>query len=218
MPVTIRLYSYWRSSAAYRVRIALNLKGLAYETVAVSLLPGVSEHRQDAYRRRNPQMLIPFLEDGDVATGQSMAILEYLEEAYPEPALLPAGSGERAAVRSFCQSICCDVHPLNNLRVLKYLTDELAIGDKQRGAWYAHWIHEAFAAAERTAAAHEGPFVFGEAPTLAETCLVPQVYNARRFGVSLDAYPNLVAVDAHCGDIPAFDQAIPEKQPDASGQ
>jgi maleylacetoacetate isomerase len=212
--LSIRLYSYWRSSAAYRVRIALNLKGLEYETVPVSLLPGVSEHRQDTYRARNPQMLVPFLEDGDVATAQSMAILEYLEEAYPDPALLPATSAERAAVRSFCNSICSDVHPLNNLRVLNYLRDEFSISDQQQSAWYAHWIHESFRAADAAAAQHGGPFVFGEQVTLADACLVPQVYNARRFKVPLDAYPALVAVDAHCLELPEFEAASPEHQPD----
>jgi len=210
--VTIRLYSYWRSSAAYRVRIALNLKGLEYEIVPVSLRPGVSEHRQDRYRQRNPQMLVPFLEDGDVAVGQSQAILEYLEETWPETPLLPAGRAERAAVRSFCNSICCDVHPLNNLRVLTYLRETLGANDEQVTAWYAHWIHEAFRAAETVAA---GPFVFGEAPTLADACLVPQVYNARRFDVPLDDYPRLLAVDENCRNLPAFRAAAPEQQPDA---
>jgi len=128
--VTIKLYSYWRSSAAYRVRIALNLKGLDHEIIPVSLLPGVAEHRQDAYRERNPQMLVPFLKDGDIATGQSLAILEYLEETYPEPALLPTDTQQRAAVRSFCNSICCDIHPLNNLRVMQYLKGDLGGGNR----------------------------------------------------------------------------------------
>jgi maleylacetoacetate isomerase len=212
--VSIRLYSYWRSSAAYRVRIALNLKGLDYETVAVSLQPGASEHRQEAYRSRNPQMLVPFLEDGDVATAQSMAILEYLEEAYPEAPLLPETAAERAAVRSFCNSICCDVHPLNNLRVLVYLKENFGVTDEQRDAWYAHWIHESFRAAELVAAGSGGPFVFGEEASLADACLVPQIYNARRFEVPLDAYPALVAVDAHCNSLSEFAAALPERQPD----
>ena len=214
--MTIRLYSYWRSSAAYRVRLALNLKGLEYETVSVSLVPGESEHRQDDYRKRNPQMLVPFLEDGDVSTGQSMAILEYLEEAYPETQLLPESKEERAAVRSFCNSICCDVHPLNNLRVLLYLKGELGVSDEQRDAWYANWIHEGFRAAEIVAvkSAAAGPFVFGESVTLADTCLIPQIYNARRFNVPLDDYPQLVAIDEHCASLPAFADAIPENQPD----
>lgn len=212
--MSIRLYSYWRSSAAYRVRIALNLKGLNYQTVPVSLLPGQSEHRQEAYRSRNPQMLVPFLEDGDVATAQSMAILEYLEEAYPEAPLLPETAAERAAVRSFCNSICCDVHPLNNLRVLVYLKENFGVTDEQRDAWYAHWIHESFRAAELVAAGSGGPFVFGEEASLADACLVPQIYNARRFEVPLDAYPALVAVDAHCNSLAEFEAALPERQPD----
>ncbi len=212
--MSIRLYSYWRSSAAYRVRIALNLKGLDYETVAVSLLPGQSEHRQEAYRSRNPQMLVPFLEDGDVRTAQSMAILEYLEEVYPETPLLPASPEDRAAVRSFCNSICCDVHPLNNLRVLAYLKENFGVTDEQRNAWYAHWIHESFRAAEIVAAGSGGPFVFGEEASLADACLVPQIYNARRFEVPLDAYPALVAVDAHCNSLSEFAAALPERQPD----
>ena len=211
----IRLYSYWRSSAAYRVRIALNLKGLEYETVPVSLAPGISEHKSNDYRARNPQGLVPFLEDGNVAVGQSMAILEYLEEAYPSRPLLPQSTDVRAAVRSFCNSICCDIHPLNNLRVLRYLELELGVGDTQRDAWYAHWIHEGFPAAETAAEQYGGPFLFGESATLADACLIPQVYNARRFDVSLVAFPKLRAVDAHCNTLPEFAAAAPENQPDA---
>ena len=198
------------------MRLALNLKGLDYETVSVSLMPGESEHRQDGYRKRNPQMLVPFLEDGDFSTGQSMAILEYLEEAYPETQLLPESKEERAAVRSFCNSICCDVHPLNNLRVLLYLKGELGVSDKQRDAWYANWIHEGFRAAEIVAVENStaGPFVFGASVTLADTCLIPQIYNARRFNVPLDGYPRLVKIDEHCASLPAFADAIPENQPD----
>ncbi len=214
--MTIRLYSYWRSSAAYRVRLALNLKGLDYETVSVSLVPGESEHRQDDYRKRNPQMLVPFLEDGEFGVGQSQAIFEYLEEAHPEVALLPATAQQRATVRSFCNSICCDIHPLNNLRVLLYLKSELGVSDEQRDAWYANWIHEGFRAAEIVAVANaaDGPFVFGESVTLAETCLIPQIYNARRFNVPLDDYPRLLAIGAHCAGLPAFADAVPENQPD----
>ena len=216
--MTIKLYSYWRSSAAYRVRIALNLKGLDHEIVPVSLLPGEAEHRQGAYRERNPQMLVPFLEDGDFSTGQSMAILEYLEETYPEPALLPADAQQRAAVRSFCNSICCDIHPLNNLRVMQYLKGELDVSDEQFNAWYAHWIHEGFKAAETTAIefADAGPFVFGDSVSLADTCLIPQVYNARRFKVPLDDYPRLIAITDACNELEAFIQASPEQQPDSN--
>ncbi len=215
--MTIKLYSYWRSSAAYRVRIALNLKGLDHEIVPVSLLPGEAEHRQEEYRVRNPQMLVPFLEDGDFSTGQSLAILEYLEETYPEPALLPVDSQQRAAVRSFCNSICCDIHPLNNLRVMQYLKGELDVSNEQFNDWYVHWIREGFKSAELTSAAFadKGPFVFGKSMSFADTCLVPQVYNARRFKVSLDDYPRLVAVTDACNELDAFIQAAPEQQPDS---
>lgn len=213
----MRLYSYWRSTAAYRVRLALNLKGIDYETVTVSLMPGQSEHRQAEYRERNPQMLVPFLEDGDFGVGQSQAILEYLEETQADTPLLPDDVRLRAAVRSFCNSICCDIHPLNNLRVLLYLKEELGVSDEQHDNWYAHWIHEGFRAAEQVAEEHasDGPFVFGEQLTLADCCLIPQIFNARRFAVPLDDFQRLVAIDAHCATMPEFADAVPEKQPDA---
>jgi maleylacetoacetate isomerase len=216
--MAIRLYSYWRSSAAYRVRIALNLKGLDHEIVPVSLMPGEAEHRQDAYRARNPQMLVPFLEDGDVATGQSQAILEYLEETYAQPPLLPKEKQQRAAVRSFCNLICCDIHPLNNLRVMQYLRGKLDVSDEQYSDWYAHWISEGFRAAETTAGAFAdaGPFTFGESVSFADTCLVPQVYNARRFKVPLDDYPRLVSITDACNKLDAFIQAAPEQQPECT--
>ena len=216
--MSITLYSYWRSTAAYRVRLALNLKGIAYETVSVSLLPGAAEHRQDDYRSRNPQMLVPYLEDGDFGVGQSQAILEYLEETSPATPLLPDSAKQRAAVRSFCNSICCDIHPLNNLRVLMYLKEELGVSDAQRDDWYANWIHEGFRAAEIVAKEHadSGSFVFDDSVTLADCCLVPQIYNARRFNVPLDDYPRLVEIDAHCNGLDEFAAATPELQPDAS--
>lgn len=216
--MTIRLYSYWRSSAAYRVRIALNLKGLDHEIIPVSLLPGEAEHRQHAYRERNPQMLIPFLEDSDFGTGQSQAMLEYLEETYPEPPLLPAVKQQRAAIRSFCNSICCDIHPLNNLRVLQYLKSELGVSEEQSSRWYSHWISEGFRAAEITAIAFAdaGPYVFGETVSFADACLVPQIYNARRFRVPLDNYPRLIAVTDACNKLESFRQAAPEQQPDST--
>ncbi len=210
--MTIRLYSYWRSSSAYRVRIALNLKGLDYEMVPVSLAPGVSEHRQAEYRKVNPQMLVPFLEDGNIAIGQSMAILEYLEEAYPETPLLPADEPLRSKVRAFCNIIACDIQPLNNLRVTDYIRDEF--GADPFGGWYTHWLQEGFAACEELAGG--GPFVFGALPTLADTLLVPQAYNARRFDISLDEFPKLVSVVDACSELDAFEKAAPEQQPDAA--
>ncbi len=210
--MAIRLYSYWRSSSAYRVRIALNLKGLEYETITVSLAPGVAEHREDAYRRVNPQMLVPFLDDGEVAIGQSMAILEYLEETYPQTPLLPADEPLRSRVRAFCNMIACDIQPLNNLRVMQYIKTEFD-GDAS-GNWYTHWIHEGFRAAEEMAG--DGPYVFGDSPTIADAMLVPQVYNARRFDVPLGDFPKLIAATDACNELEAFKKAAPEQQPDAA--
>ena len=210
----IKLYSYWRSSAAYRVRIALNLKDLDYEIVPVSLAPGESEHRKDKYRAINPQMLVPFLEDGDIAIGQSMAILEYLEEAYPTEPLLPKNEPVRSRVRAFCNMIACDIHPLNNLRVLTYLKAELGVDEKAGSDWYGHWIHEGFAAAEVLAS--DGIYVFGDKPTLADCFLVPQMYNAQRFKVPIDKFPKLVASTEACKQLRAFRKAAPEQQPDAA--
>jgi maleylacetoacetate isomerase len=213
-----KLYTYWRSSAAYRVRLALELKGIEYESVSVSLAPGDAGHRKDAYRILNPQMLVPFFDDGEVATGQSMAILEYLEEAYRDVSLLPADGLARARVRSFCLSIICDIHPLDNLRVLQYLKGPLKTNDEQFDAWYAHWIHEGYRSAEQFAKEHssEGRFVFGDGPSLADVCLIPQTYNAQRFNVPLDEFPTLVSIVDACNELPAFRAALPEAQPDAS--
>ncbi len=210
--MSIKLYSYWRSSAAYRVRIALNLKGLDYDIVPVSLAPGESEHRKDEYRAINPQMLVPFLDDGEIAIAQSMAILEYLEETYPEISLLPHDEPSRSSVRAFCNLIACDIHPLNNLRVMTYVKTEF--GADPSGAWYTHWIHEGFRAAETLADA--GPYVFGQQPTLADALLVPQIYNARRFNVPLGNFPKLVSIADACNELPAFKKAAPEQQPDAA--
>ena len=208
--MSIKLYSYWRSSAAYRVRIALNLKGLDHEIVPISLAPRDSEHRGDAYREKNPQMLVPFLEDGDVSMGQSMAILEYLEERYPGVELLPADNPRRSQVRAFCNAIACDIHPILNLRVLNFIKSEYSADPTAH--WYAHWIHEGFRALE--ALASDGPCVFGDTVTLADVFLVPQMYNARRFKVALDDYPRLVSAVDHCNEIAAFKTAMPEQQPD----
>jgi len=216
--MTARLYSFWRSSAAYRVRIALHLKGIDFEIVPVSLKPGDDEQRKDAYRAINPQMLVPFFDDGEVAIGQSMAILEYLEESCPEPRLLPASEPLRSQVRAFCNMIACDIHPLNNLRVLQYLSGELGVPEAQRNAWYAHWIAAGFQAAEQISVryAHDGPYAFGRDITLADVLLVPQVYNARRYTVPLDEYPRLVAVADACNEMQAFIDAMPENQPDCA--
>tara|TARA_R110002096_G_scaffold86020_5_gene198344 strand:+ start:7865 stop:8497 length:633 start_codon:yes stop_codon:yes gene_type:complete len=210
--MAIRLYSYWRSSAAYRVRIALNLKSLEHDIVPVSLAPGVAEHRSDAYRARNPQMLVPFLEDGDIAIGQSMAMLEYLEEAYPDVRMLPEDQPQRARVRAFCNAVACDIHPILNLRVLQYIKSEF--GHDPQEHWYAHWIHTGFQALE--AQAEGGPFVFGNTPTFADAVLIPQMYNAHRFNIALGDYPKLNAIEKHCNSLDAFKVAMPEQQADAS--
>ena len=208
--MAIKLYGYWRSSAAYRVRIALNLKELEYESIPISLAPSVSEHREEAYRAKNPQMLVPFFEDGKVAIGQSMAILEYLEEAFPETHLLPAAEPLRSKVRAFCNMVACDIHPLQNLRVLHYVKTEFDGDPKQ---WATHWMGEGLAAME--AIASDGPCVFGDQATLADVLLIPQLYNARRFAVPLVGYPKLVAAADHCNKLEAFKRAAPEAQSDA---
>jgi len=209
--MSIKLYGYWRSSAAYRVRIALNLKGLEYENIPVSLKPGVSENRQTAYREKNPQMLVPFMEDGDIALNQSMAMLEYLEEAYPAVSLLPSSEPMRSKVRSFCNVIACDIHPLQNLRVLRHVSSEYDGDPKQ---WAAHWMREGFKALE--AVASDGPYVFGNSVTLADALLVPQIYNARRIEVPSDDFPKLIAAVDKANELEAFKIAAPEAQPDAT--
>jgi maleylacetoacetate isomerase len=214
----IKLYTYWRSSSAYRVRIALNLKGIDYEPVLISLAPGVHENRQDEYRAINPQMLVPFFDDGKIAIGQSMAIMEYLEEQYPDVPLLPTEEPLRSKVRAFCNIISCDIQPLNNQRTLAYVSNVLGASEEQSKDWYAHWITEGFRAAEQLSVsyAHEGPYTLGKDVTLADAMLVPQMYNARRFNVSLDECPRLVSVVDACNELQAFIDAAPENQPDSS--
>jgi maleylacetoacetate isomerase len=215
--MTAKLYNFWRSSAAYRVRIALNLKGITHELVPISLLKDGGEHRTAEYRALNPQGFVPFYDDGKVATGQSLAIMEYLEETQPEPPLLPSGAADRVFVRAFANLICCDIHPVNNLRVIQYLEHGFGADQATRDDWYRHWIREGFTAAETLAArtAKRGMYVLGDLPTMADVCLVPQMYNARRFELPLDAFPRLVAVDAACRELDAFARAAPERQADA---
>ncbi|GAA5070507.1 maleylacetoacetate isomerase [Lysobacter panacisoli] len=213
----LRLYSYWRSSAAYRVRIGLNLKALPYETVPVHLLRDGGEQRTESFRDVNPQGLVPVLQHGERVMRQSVAILEYLDETWPEPPLLPAAARDRQRVRGIAQTIACDIHPLNNLRVLQYFSHSWHVPQPERDAWVQHWIHEGFVALEAMLADHPstGLFCEGDTPTLADCCLVPQVYNARRFGVDLGAYPTIMRIEKACLALPAFDAARPERQPDA---
>ena len=209
----MELYTYFRSSAAYRVRIALNLKGIAHRLVAVNLLQG--EHRQDSYRALQPQGLVPLLKtDGGECIGQSTAIVEYLEAQYPEPRLLPENHLDAALVRSWANIIACDIHPIDNLRVLKYLSAELQVSEQQKSAWYQHWIIEGFTALEQQVKA--APYCFGSEVTLADVYLVPQVYNARRFATDMTAFAKINAICAACNELPAFDRARPEQQADAT--
>ncbi len=213
----LTLYSYFRSSAAYRVRIALNLKQLPFEQVAVHLLRDGGEQHQADYVARNPQHLVPTLVDGDLTLTQSLAILEYLDELHPEPALLPPDAAARAYVRSLALAIACDIHPLNNLRVLQYLEQDLGCDAEQKHIWYRHWLDMGLAAVEALLAkrpAHS-VFCYGEAPGLADCVLVPQLYNARRFQCDVTAYPRMAAIEAACLSLPAFAQAAPEQQADA---
>ena len=212
----MKLYSYFRSSAAYRVRIALNLKSLATEIIPVHLVKNGGEQHSDAYRQINPSELVPTLIDEDFTLSQSMSILEYLEEKHPETALLPEDLQQRALIRAFCQSIACDIHPINNLRVLQYLQRNLKISDTEKDQWYAHWIQLGMQSLEAQLQQSNGQFCFGERPTLADCCLIPQIYNAKRFNIDLSAYPKIEAIYQHCLTLPAFLQASPEAQIDAN--
>ncbi len=216
----MKLYDYWRSSAAYRVRIALNLKGIDYVSVPVPLVgpdgtPG--QQHSDVYLAMNPQGRVPFLDDGRIALGQSVAILEYIEEAYPDSPLLPGSAIARAHVRSFCNLIACDIHPLNNLSVMQYLKRDLGVADDDYVTWYGHWIRRGFRAGEAFAKEHtgDGGFVYGDAATLADCFLVPQMYNAHRFKIDVSEFPTLNGIVDACNKLPAFEAAIPESQPDA---
>lgn len=210
------LHGYFRSSAAYRVRIALNLKGLEYERVSVHLRKG--EQRADAFLALNPQGMVPALVDGDAVLTQSPAILEYLDEAYPEtPRLLPDGAADRARVRALAAAVACDIHPLNNLRVLQYILGPLGCGQEAMVGWYNHWIAEGFRALERMLAAdpRTGRFCHGDSPGLADVCLVPQVVNSQRHALDLAPYPTIRRIAGACDALEAFRTAHPQQQPDA---
>jgi maleylacetoacetate isomerase len=214
------LHSYWRSSAAYRVRIGLNLKGLPYDIAPVHLVRDGGEQHSPEYAQVNPQQLVPVLQHGQRVLRQSLAILEYLDEMWPAPPLLPATARDRARVRALAQLIACDVHPLNNLRVMQYLERDWGVPQPERDVWSRHWMQEGFAAFEALLQHHPstGEFCDGVAPGIADCCLVPQVYNARRFGVDLTPYPTIMRIEQACLALPAFDAARPEHPPDAPGQ
>jgi maleylpyruvate isomerase len=210
----MRLYDYWRSSAAYRVRLALNFKGLRYEQLPVNLRTGAQ--RTSEFLKINPQGLVPVLEDDGAVLTQSLPILNYLEERYPEPPLLPKDAPGRAKSRAIAVAIACEIHPLNNTRVLQYLERELGLDELRRLAWYRHWIAEGLGPIEAMLAGSAGEFAVGDAPSLADVCLVPQVYNARRYECDLEPYPIIRRIDARCREIEAFARAAPERQPDAA--
>ena len=213
--MALRLFTYFRSSAAYRARIALRYKGLDYEPISVHLRR--KEHRADAYRQLNPQALVPALDDNGVIIPQSLAIIEYLEEIQPEPALLPSSPRERAIVRAMTQLIACDIHPLCNLRILVYLKDQLGQDQDNVNAWYRHWIAEGLGSLETMVGRYngDGKHCFGSSVTLADVCLVPQILNARRFDCDLGPYPTLRGIDAALSEHDAFAATHPSRQPDA---
>jgi maleylpyruvate isomerase len=212
----MKLYGYYRSSAAYRARIALSYKGLDWQTHAVDLRPPASMQHTPQFRAVNPQGLVPVLADGEALLRQSLAIIEYLEETHPEPPLLPRSPLERAEVRAMALTVACDIHPLNNSRVLAYLKDPLGHEQPAIDAWYAEWIRRGFEVLEQDARRRgDGRHMFGAAVTLADVCIVPQMYNAQRFHCDVTPYPTLRAVCTHLESLPAFARAAPQSQPDA---
>ncbi len=214
----MKLYGYFRSSAAYRVRIALNLKGVDYESVPVDLRAPANAQHSPGFLALNPQGLVPVLVDGERTLTQSLAIVEYLEEVRPQPPLLPEAAADRAQVRALALAIACDIHPLNNTRVLSYLRAPLGADEAAVSAWYAHWVARGLRALEAQVArlGSDGRHMFGAAVTLADVCLVPQMYNARRFHCDVTPYPTLRSISAHLETLPAFARAAPERQPEAA--
>lgn len=213
----MKLYEYFRSSAAYRVRIGLNLKGLPYQSVPVHLLKDGGEQLGSEYRALNPSAAVPALQDGDATITQSLAILEYLEEMHPLVPLLPRDALGRARVRSLALVVACDIHPLNNLRILRYLVKEAGLTEEAKTAWYVHWVREGFAALEAHLAGSPdtGRCCHGDTPSIADCMLVPQVFNASRFNIDMLPYPTIARIDAACRELPAFAAAHPSAQPDA---
>jgi maleylacetoacetate isomerase len=213
----VKLYGYFRSSATYRVRIALNLKGLPWETQIVDLRPPANAQHSVQFRAVNPEELIPVLTEGPYTLTQSLAIIEYLDERHPEPALLPRALHARAEVRALALAVACDIHPLNNLRVLNYLRSPLGHDQAAIDAWYAHWVATGFGALEQRAQrlSGDGRHMYGDSVTLADVCLVPQMYNAQRLRCDVAPYPTLRAICAHLEALPAFARAAPQVQPDA---
>ncbi|MCH8537256.1 MAG: maleylacetoacetate isomerase [Alkalimonas sp.] len=211
----MKLYGYWRSSAAYRVRIMLAIKQLDFESVPVHLVKDGGQQHQDAYKALNPAELVPTLQEGNLTLNQSLAMLEYLEEQHPSPALLPADAASKARVRAMALDIACDIHPLNNLRVLQYLTQTLQLTEQQKMAWIHHWLQTGFHALEQRLVSTAGDYCFSDQLSLADVCLVPQVYNALRFQLDMTPFPTIQAIYQRCNQLPAFQVAAPEQQDDA---
>ncbi len=213
----IKLYSYYRSSASYRVRIALNIKNMVYETKPIHLVNNQGEQHSVTYKNLNPQELVPTLIDGDFTISQSLAIIDYIEDIHSTPSLYPNNRHERALCKSIAQSIACEIHPLNNLRVLQYLTHDLNCDEKQKIAWYQHWVHLGFQSIETLLEKNQmmGKYCFGDTITVADCCLIPQVYNAIRFNCDLSEYPHIKKINEECIQHPAFIKALPENQIDA---
>ncbi|WNC71158.1 maleylacetoacetate isomerase [Thalassotalea psychrophila] len=212
----IKLYGYWRSSAAYRVRIALNLKKIEHELVSVHLVKDGGQQHSDSYVKMNPSHLVPTLVDGDFNLNQSLAIIDYLEETNSNVALYPRDIKNKALVKALAYDLACEIHPLNNLRVLQYLSNELSITVDQKTAWYHHWIIEGFSALELRLAKTSGQYCFGDNITVADLCLIPQIYNAKRFNVDMSAFPLINKIESNCAKLPAFIDAEPENQADAT--
>jgi maleylpyruvate isomerase len=212
----LKLYDYWRSSAAYRVRIGLNLKGIACESVPINIMPGKDEQRAESFRSKNPQMRVPALETDHGVLTQSLAILSWLDAQYPEPPFLPADPWAAAQAQSFALTIATDIHPLNNLAPLAVLREKFGADEEAIADWYRHWIRLGFEALEaQLSTGPRGAFAFGDAPSIADICLVPQCANARRFKLDMDAFPRLAALDERARAHPAFERAAPENQNDA---
>ena len=213
----MKLYNYFRSSASFRVRIALALKGIDYEYAAVHLLQGGGQQFAAGFKAMNPAALVPVLDDDGTVLMQSLAIIEYLDETRPQPPLLPAAAADRARVRAIALAIACEIHPLNNLRVLGYLNKTLGVAEEQRNAWYRHWVETGLATVEAMLAGdpRTGSCCHGDAPTLADVLLVPQIFNAQRFNCRLDHVPTVMRIHQHCLTLPAFAESVPALQPDA---
>lgn len=211
----MKLYGYWRSSAAYRVRIALNLKGIAYEQESVHLVKDGGQQHMENYRAMNPTELVPTLVDGNFVLNQSVAILDYLDDRIPNPPLYPADVGLRAQIKALVLDIACDIHPLNNLRVLQHLSGQLGHSEQERDDWYRHWLKVGFTALEAKLQHTAGTYCFGDTLTMADVVLVPQVYNAHRYQLSMGEFPLIDAIAQRCNTLPAFQEAAPEQQPDA---